>query len=61
MRLIWHSYNFYVFRLPIPIQGHQYLALQVISKSNFDNFPLYFLIIDTFKVIIRLSDNRGWS
>ena len=24
------------------IQGHQYLALHVISKLNFDNFPRYF-------------------
>ena len=40
------------------LQGHQYLALQVISKPNWDNFPWYFLIFDTFTLIIRLSDNR---
>ena len=39
-------------------QGHQYLALQVISKSNFDNFLWYFSILDTFTLINRISDNR---
>ena len=40
------------------LQGRQYLALQVILKSNFDNFSWYFSIFDTFTLIIELLDNR---
>ena len=40
------------------IQGHQYLALQSISKYNYINFSWYSSTFDIFSLIFILSDTK---